>query len=268
MRVLKPPSSWRELEKFLWAGSFDRGRNEYRPRVAFRGVGKQYPDMRTGIQRIAGKKKTSQQLNWRERRVVDTFATYAREHLPERFTDWDVLLLGQHYRLPTRLLDWTSSPYVALFFATENDEELRKDGIVWCVKRHETLRALPAALKSIRRPNDGTVFTVDDMRRCFRHGLAAFDEQCPDKSLIWFEPPSVSPRMVGQYALFSMMSGVHSQQHEWFANHQPSWHWGVPIPARLKLEIRQRLWVMNVNDRTVYSGLDGIAKWLRAYYSV
>jgi hypothetical protein len=46
----------------------------------------------------------------------------------------------------------------------------------------------------------------------------------------------------------------------------PAWHWIVPIPSALKQEIRDRLLVMNISERTMYPGLEGTAKWHRAYY--
>ena len=43
--------------------------------------------------------------------------------------DWEWLALAQHYGLPTRLLDWTRNPLVALFFAIEKD--FGDDGAVY-----------------------------------------------------------------------------------------------------------------------------------------
>ena len=56
-------------------------------------------------------------IKWKEHRIIENFRRYAREELRHGETDWHVLILGQHYRLPTRLLDWTTSPLVATFFA-------------------------------------------------------------------------------------------------------------------------------------------------------
>ena len=267
MNIVDAPKTWDELNAALWRGSIDSYGN-YRPRIAFRGMSENYGTLQTSIQRIGGPGKVypASELKWRERRVIETFATYAREQLPTGFTDWEIILLGQHYRLPTRLLDWTSSPYVALFFATEDVAKFDCDGIVWCVSRVDTLGVLPDLLSSHLASQSAKIFSLETLRTAFPRGLQQFDSDVSGEVLIWFEPPSLSPRIVNQFALFSMMAGVGSDHLDWLEKH-PDFHWGVPVPASLKREVRQRLQVMNITERTIYQGMEGISKWLASFYS-
>jgi hypothetical protein len=263
------PKCWKELDAALWlhSESADPRQLGFRPFIAYRGLPETYPDLRTGIQRLdsSGNSWSVEELKFRERRVIETFGVYAGEHLPRDPTDWDTLLLGQHHRLPTRLLDWTASPYVALFFATEDPRQDSQNGLIWCVRRHDTNEALPSRVRSVLKTQKGQMFTLATLREHFRKGLIDLDKE-PDPALLWFEPPSLSPRIVNQYAFFSVMTHVENRHCEWLAK-LPKCYWRVSVPAALKSEVRRRLQVMNITERMIYTGLEGIARWIRAYYS-
>jgi len=74
------------------------------------------------------KTKTTAQLSDIERRVLATFSNHVIghvNHIPR--DDWEMLALAQHHGLPTRFMDLTTNPLVALYFATRETEK-DKDG--------------------------------------------------------------------------------------------------------------------------------------------
>lgn len=66
-----------------------------------------------------------------EKCILDEFkneaVAYANTKFEHNALEW--LVLAQHYGVPTRLLDWTSNPLVALYFACESNSEY--DAVVW-----------------------------------------------------------------------------------------------------------------------------------------
>ncbi len=51
---------------------------------------------------------------------------------PVPASDWEILMIGQHHGMQTRLLDWTTNPLVALFFSCEKDFSV--DGRVYRIR--------------------------------------------------------------------------------------------------------------------------------------
>lgn len=66
-----------------------------------------------------------------ERRMLGEFKRRARAFLPSPpQSDWEWLALAQHFGLPTRLLDWTENPLVALYFAVRENNAKCEDGML------------------------------------------------------------------------------------------------------------------------------------------
>jgi hypothetical protein len=252
-------ASWTELNECLYEGSWQEELGRFRSNFAFRGTGAADEDLRTSLVRLGG---TEDDL---ESHLVRNFRRYASAHA--RIPDdsiWTWLALAQHHSLPTRLLDWTHSPYVALHFATETAAAFESDGAVWCVDYVRTNDYLPDALRELLEREASNLFTVEMLTRAAA-SLADFDALAAEPFVVFCEPPSFDERIVNQYALFSLMSSPTERLDRWLAD-KPQLARKIVVPAELKLEVRDKLDQANVTERVLFPGLDGLARWLTRYY--
>src|SRR5439155_11961500 len=134
--------------------------------------------------------------------------------------------------LPTRLLDWTYSPYVALHFATEDLGDFDVDAVVWCVDYVQTNRFLPDKLKAVLEREDSNVFTAEMLSEA-AGALRDFDTLTGSDFVVFFEPPSLDDRIINQYALFSLMSSPTARLDLWLEKNPQLFH-RIIIPASLK----------------------------------
>jgi hypothetical protein len=250
--------SWAELHEQLYADSWNEELGLHRSNHAFRGRWDAADDLGTSLRRLGGNSATL------EGHLLRSFRKYAaRDAVPlDSLSTW--LALGQHHGLPTRLLDWTYSPYVALHFATAKREHYDRDGAVWMVDYVRAHERAPQALREALEREGANLFTTE-MLGNVAESLREFDA-LGDDFVVFVEAPSLDERIVNQYALFSLMSRVDASHDEWLAKH-PELGRRIVISAELKWEVRDKLDQANITERVLFPGLDGLSRWVTRYYA-
>ena len=250
---------WNHLQDLLFEGAWNERLKRYRATGAFRGCGRAGSGLHNSLSRIGG------DFAGRERHVIRNFRKYAHRSFIGDESLWNWLALAQHHGLPTRLLDWTYSPLVALHFATDDLALYGQDAEVWAVDFTEINSHLPDTLRNLLDAEGSDVFTGEMLSEVVE-SLEDFDALSADPFVVFLEPPSVDDRIVNQAALFSVMSNPRHVLHEWLAEH-PRAYRRIIIPAGIKWEIRDKLDQVNVNERVLFPGLDGLGRWLKRYYT-
>jgi hypothetical protein len=255
--------SWLDVLDALYEDSWSPGLQRYRSPFAFRGLPLADLSLSSSLVRLAEPGAKPDDVRRLELSLLRNFRKYAHAEGTRTDSIWDWLALGQHRGLPTRLLDWTYSPLVALHFATESPVEFGEDGAVWCVNFVEANKRLPVQLRRILQAEGSDTFTVEMLGR-FR-ALRDFDVLGRQPFVVFLEPPALDRRILNQHALFSLMSSPTATLDEWVEAH-PALCRRITIPAALKWEIRDKLDQANVNERVLFPGLDGLSRWLARYY--
>ncbi len=256
-------SSWAELQERLFDEAWKEELGRFRSDFAFRGQVDASEGLATTLARLGG------DYTELENHLLRNFRKYARRDAVSVDSPWEWLALAKHHSLPTRVLDWSYSPYVALHFATADagraDVEAA-DAAVWCVDFVRVREALPGALEDLLAEERSNVFTTEMLSRA-AGSVAELDAHREDDDfVVFFEPPSLDERIVNQYALFSLMSSPTARLDDWLAERQ---HLArrIVISNELKREVRDKLDQANVTERVLFPGLDGLSAWLTRHYS-
>jgi hypothetical protein len=181
-----------------------------------------------------------------EERILRIFkrkAIHFLDDVPDREDDFEWLALMQDHGAPTRLLDFTWSPYVAAFFALHNTTE---EGVIWACNPVEIDKA-----KQIDLDKAGS------FRKYFLSNTRSF---------VWLgDPYAMNRRLIAQSGTF-LVPGVLDQSIENILKEYPN-----PKETLIKLilpadKIREKgmreLYRMNITQASLFPDLDGLARSL------
>ena len=257
---VKRATSWSHLYELLYDGSFNARTDRFKSRFAFRGVSSEAYSLDTSLMRLGG------DYPYVEPHLLRQFKKYGHEMLTTRDSEWYWLSVGQHYGLPTRLLDWSYSPEVALHFATCNTDKYDKDGAVWKVNYQKAHKSAPAAIQGVMEDEKTSILTIDLLSKQVAN-LQELDNLGYRRGefFLFFEPPAIDARIFNQFAYFSIGSNPKLCLSDWLQDKPDIWE-KIIIPADLKWEIRDKLDQNNISERILFPGPGGIADWLKRYY--
>ena len=167
--------------------------------------------------------------------------------------EWEWIFLMQHHRGLTRLLDWSESPLVALYFALSgSDNDHDHDAVVWCLDPMD-LNEKAGHRRKLER--DVLAFGIDQ----------ALDSYLPDQvgddkgaklSPVAAIGPRNSRRMIAQSGTFTI---AHKNSEPIEAVGDSSHVWRFMIPAEYKDNLRRELRLVGFNEFLLFPDLETLA---------
>ncbi|MET1253946.1 FRG domain-containing protein [Aliikangiella maris] len=252
--------SWIDLQRVLYDIPMNQNSHmRHRSDFAYRGVADRSWRLETSLYRLGG------DFTKVEGPLLRSFKKYADAGTIKDDSLWSLLSIAQHHGLPTRVLDWTVAPKVAVHFATVEYQHFDKDAAIWRLNIAESRKVLPDFLRDVLREEHAFLFSVEMLNKHIAT-LKEFDTIRPDDPFVlFFEPPSLDARIINQWALLTAMPNPSLTLSDFLAAH-PSLYDRVIIPKELKQEVRDKLDQDNVTERMLFPGLDGLSQWLKRYY--
>ena len=209
------------------------------------------------------------------RELLYRFQQYAHDylrHVPpiNDLSSWYALM--QHHCVPTRLLDWTESPYVAMYFAVEDKATERRPRereshfAVWAIdlawletKGHELLQSKNNAPSVV---NGSPAEVADYTNRLLR--------ETEESVIVRINPPMSNPRMFAQRGIF-LCKLYHQASFGQILMRMMTHPEATPRPVIRKIEVGSSLRIkflkhlraLNIHRASLFPGLDGFGLSLK-----
>lgn len=258
---------------------------------AYRGQPKPYPKIKPKIYRSDyGHAKEN------EHKILSEILTYAPEEFANDRSTFEMLARAQHYGLPTRLLDVSLNPLVALFFAVnkepdfdgevitfrvqEERQKLFDSDAITCVANLARLNSAERTLlyeqltdakenggiRKINRKKFNKQTAIKRLVHFAREEKPYFIEKVAPADLwkIFFVSPKNSNRRIisqsGGFIISGLIKSVTESASKSIKLRR------IKIPKKAKHAIKIELDAVNINDRTMYPEIENVSRYLDEKY--
>lgn len=190
------------------------------------------------------------------------FCSFQREYtlIASGLSPMDVAINAQHHGIPTRLLDWTVNPLVALFFAVKANNE--KDGCIYIFD--------PISIPHSNNVNYNMfLFSLDKQltKQFYKNKHPSLELGEHIKYFEWFqknisyECVAVTPCAANRRV--SLQSGVFTVQTDPFKDIISKFIlYKIIVPASIKESILHHLSTINIHEYSLFGDADNLAKWI------
>ncbi|MGA9820166.1 MAG: FRG domain-containing protein [Desulfobaccales bacterium] len=231
-------------------------------RTWFRGQSRSGLELKPGVYRKNFEKISESERLEHERHMSQDFKVESAGLLTGRETDTELYFLQQHYRMPTRLLDWTNSPLAALHFAVM--ENMDSDADLFMMDAYRLVPCQKPGVKELEKfgivtGKDPIVERVLDI--VFLGSKDGEKPNFPDY-IFPIRPPQLDRRISLQRSCFTLHVPVPFT----LTRKENSTLLSFLIAKEAKQKIHSELSLLGIDEFGIYGDLEGLSKRLKDVY--